>query len=79
MEPSQMDCPVKKNFEKTLLAVKEFGKAMRSLRRTQSQCDRCPTASACPLQQQVGQAIEEAVLEIAEEWGLGREFDEQRG
>ncbi len=67
---SRTDCPVQLTFESTLQAAKVFGQSIRKLRRSLLSCANCTGVDDCPIRQKVGEAIDMAIIEITDEWGL---------
>ncbi len=67
------NCPVSPAFDQALSSAKEFTRAIRRLRRALMSCDRCTGIDECPIRMQVGGAIDAAIVEVTDEWGLASE------
>ena len=70
---TRANCPVKLPFADALNSAKAFNRAIRLLRRSLMGCDRCTGVDECPIRAQVGQAIDQAIVELTDEWGLADE------
>ncbi len=67
---TRVNCPVRIPFDDALKSAEAFGKAIRLLRRSLLNCDQCSGVDECPIRKQVGEAIDIAIQEVTDEWGL---------
>ncbi len=70
---TRTNCPVILPFADALNSAKAFTKAIRCLRRSLLKCDQCSGVDDCPIRKQIGQAIDIAILEVTDEWGLAHD------
>jgi hypothetical protein len=67
---ARKDCPLREDAGKVIRLGDEIVKSIRRLRIKMRQCDECPDYIDCPLIDEWNAAIDQAVTEINEEWGL---------
>jgi hypothetical protein len=64
------DCPVCHHAQQVLALSKELSQAMRQLRRSLRKCEGCPHMETCPLWRSFNALVDQAILEVNQEWGL---------
>lgn len=69
-ERSRRNCPVKKEAEETAKLGNEMLKRMRRLRKHFRYCHRCVDYDGCPVLAEFSAAVDQALLELYEEWNL---------
>ena len=65
-----IDCPVKKEAERTIELSENYLRSLRRLRRSLRKCRNCPGRQGCQLLEGWNRQIEQAITEVHEEWGL---------
>ncbi len=69
MNPST-NCPVIREAHDILSCEEELTRKMRHFRSTLKRCRRCPLKGNCEGLKMVDQAIDQALRQVIEEWGL---------
>ncbi len=68
-----LTCPVIRRARRTVKLSNNLEKEMRQLRRDLLRCRRCPRSvngGSCPMLAEYNDAIQQAILEINEEWNM---------
>jgi hypothetical protein len=66
-------CPILLEAQDVLAKAHDLQRAMRKLRRSTQRCVTCPEKTACPAMTYFAQAIDTAIRELWQEWGLSPE------
>lgn len=66
-------CPILLEAKNVLDKVHDLHRAIRKLRRSTQRCLTCPERSACPTLLYFAQAVDIAIREVRQEWGLDHE------
>lgn len=62
-------CPVARQANNVVRSSKETLRAIRRLRRSLLECQRCPAFVDCELREQFNQEVDVVIAEILDEWG----------
>ena len=63
-------CPTLLEAKSMLEKTRDLHRAMRRLRRSTQRCPTCPERAVCPSMRNVYQAMDGAIREVCQEWGL---------
>ncbi len=66
-------CPILLEARDLLDKAHDLQRAIRRLRRSTQRCLTCPERGVCPTQNYFAQAVDIAIRELRQEWGLDRE------
>jgi hypothetical protein len=66
-------CPVFLEAKLVLEKAQDLQRAVRHLRRSTQRCLTCPERQECPTMNYFAQAVDTAIRELRQEWGLDRE------
>ncbi len=66
-------CPILLEARNVLDKAQDLHRAIRKLRRSTQRCLTCPERSACPTMSYFAQAVDIAIREVRQEWGLDHE------
>jgi hypothetical protein len=66
-------CPILLEARMVFEKAQDLHRAMRSLRRSTQRCPTCPENAQCPTLRYFAHAIDTAVREVRQEWGLDNE------
>ena len=66
-------CPIYLEAREVLDKAHDLHRAVRKLRRSTQRCVTCPERAECPTQSYFAQAMDTAIRELWQEWGLDRE------
>jgi hypothetical protein len=65
-----IDCPVRPHADQAVASARQLNKNLHQLRLAMKACPTCDQSDACPLLIEFHQALNAALQEIYEEWGL---------
>jgi hypothetical protein len=63
-------CPILIEAKTVLEKAHDLHRAVRNLRRSTQRCSTCPERSECPTLGYFAQAVDMAIRELRQEWGL---------
>ena len=66
-------CPTLLEAKSVLEKTRDLQKAIRKLRRSTQRCPTCPERAECPVMRSFAQAMNAAIREVSQEWGLDQE------
>jgi hypothetical protein len=66
-------CPVFLEAREVLDKAQDLHRAVHKLRRSTQRCITCPERAECPTQSYFAHAVDTAIRELRQEWGLDRE------
>jgi hypothetical protein len=66
-------CPILLEAKSVLEKAQDLHRAIRKLRRSTQRCFTCPEREQCPTMRYFAHALDTAVRELRQEWGLDRE------
>jgi hypothetical protein len=66
-------CPILLEAKGVLDKAHDLHRAIRKLRRSTQRCLTCPERSVCPTMSFFAQAVDTAIRELRQEWGLDHE------
>jgi hypothetical protein len=66
-------CPVLLEAKSVLDKAQDLHRAIRKLRRSTQRCLTCPENLECPSMRYFAQAVDIAIREVRQEWGLDTE------
>ena len=66
-------CPILLEARGVLDKAQDLHRAIRRLRRSTQRCLTCPERSECPTMSYFAQAVDTAIRELRQEWGLDKE------
>jgi hypothetical protein len=66
-------CPTLLEARSVLEKTKDLQKAIRKLRRSTQRCPTCPERAECPTMRGFSQAMDAALREVWQEWGVDEE------
>jgi hypothetical protein len=66
-------CPILLEARQVLEKAHDLHRAMRKLRRSTQRCITCPEKNECPTLSYFASAVDSAIRELRQEWGLERE------
>jgi hypothetical protein len=66
-------CPILLEAKEVLEKTQDLHRAIRRLRRSTQRCLTCPERSECPTLTYFAQAVDTAIREVRQEWGLDHE------
>lgn len=66
---SMQHCPVTQQANNVLRSTKETRRALRRLRQSLMNCDRCSAIEHCELRDHFNMQVDQAIAQINEEWG----------
>ena len=66
-------CPILLEAGDMLAKAHDLQQAMRKLCRSTQRCVTCPEKAACPTMTYFAQAVDTAIRELWQEWGLSQE------
>lgn len=66
-------CPILLEAREVLDKAHDLHRAIRRLRRSTQRCYTCPEKGECPTPSYFAQAIDSAIRELRQEWGLDQE------
>jgi hypothetical protein len=69
MKPS--DCDVVREANEVLRKTEDLTKAYRKLKRSLKKCADCDFGDGCPAMRQESAAIDAALNQLVDEWGIG--------
>lgn len=67
------NCPIITEAKEVLDKTKDLHRAIRKLRISSQRCRTCPEHGECPTLQNISQAVDIAILELRQEWGMDHE------
>ena len=68
-------CPILQEAKGVLDKAQDLHRAIRRMRRSTQRCLTCPERAACPTTLFFAQAVNTAIRELNQEWGLDEESD----
>jgi hypothetical protein len=66
-------CPILLEAKGVLDKAQDLHRAIRKLRRSTQRCLTCPEKAECPTLSYFAQAVDNAIREVRQEWGLDQE------
>ncbi len=63
-------CPILLEAKEVLVKSHDLQRAIRRLRRSTQRCLTCPEKTTCPTMGYFAQAVDTAIRELRQEWGL---------
>jgi hypothetical protein len=66
-------CPILLEAKGVLDKANDLHRAIRKLRRSTQRCITCPERAECPTLSYFAQAVDTAIREVRQEWGLDKE------
>jgi hypothetical protein len=66
-------CPILLEARAVLEKAHDLHRAIRKLRRSTQRCVKCPERAECPTLSYFAQAVDTAIREVRQEWGLDQE------
>jgi hypothetical protein len=66
-------CPILLEAKDVLEKAHDLHRAVRKLRRSTQRCLTCPEKAECPTLSYFAQAVDTAIREVRQEWGLDKE------
>lgn len=66
-------CPILQEARDMLAKAHDLQRVMRKLRRSTQRCVTCPEKASCPTTTYFAQAVDTAIRELWQEWGLSPE------
>ena len=66
-------CPILLEVKGVFTKTQDLQRAIRRLRRSTQRCLTCPERAECPTLSCYAQAVDIAIRELRQEWGLDRE------
>jgi hypothetical protein len=66
-------CPILLEAKEVLEKAHDLHRAIRILRRSTQRCLTCPEKAECPTLTYFAQAVDSAIREVRQEWGLDQE------
>ena len=66
-------CPILLEARVVLDKAQDLHRAIRSLRRSTQRCPSCPNNLECPTMRYFAHAVDRAIREVRQEWGLDQE------
>ncbi len=66
-------CPILGEARSVLDKAQDLHRAIRSLRRSTQRCPTCPNNQQCPTMRYFAHAVDTAIREVRQEWGLDKE------
>jgi len=66
-------CPILLEARVVLDKAQDLHRAIRSLRRSTQRCPTCPNNQECPTLRYFAHAVDTAIREVRQEWGLDKE------
>jgi len=66
-------CPILLEARDVLDKAHDLHRAVRKLRRSTQRCITCPEKSECPTLSYFAHAVDTAIRELSQEWGLDKE------
>ncbi len=66
-------CPILLEAKDVLEKAHDLHRAIRHLRRSTQRCPTCPERAECPTMRYFAQAVDTAIREVRQEWGLDKE------
>ncbi len=66
-------CPIYLEARDVLDKAHDLHRAVRKLRRSTQRCITCPERAECPTHSYFSQAMDTAIRELWQEWGINRE------
>jgi hypothetical protein len=63
-------CPTLLEVRSVLEKTRDLQRAIRKLRRSTQRCPTCPERAECPTMRSFAQAMDSAIREVCQEWGL---------
>lgn len=66
-------CPILLEAKSVLEKTQDLHRAIRKLRRSTQRCPTCPENAECPTMRYFAHAVDTAIRELRQEWGLDKE------
>jgi hypothetical protein len=66
-------CPILLEAKSVLDKAQDLHRAIRKLRRSTQRCPTCPENAECPTMRYFAHALDTAIREVRQEWGLDQE------
>jgi hypothetical protein len=66
-------CPILLEAKSVLDKTQDLHRAIRKLRRSTQRCPTCPENAECPTMRYFAHAVDTAIREVRQEWGLDQE------
>jgi hypothetical protein len=66
-------CPILLEAKSVLEKAQDLHRAIRKLRRSTQRCHSCPERRECPTMHYFNHALDTAIREVRQEWGLDQE------
>lgn len=66
-------CPILLEAKSVLEKAQDLQRAIRKLRRSTQRCHTCPERLECPTTHYFNHALDTAIREVRQEWGLDQE------
>jgi hypothetical protein len=66
-------CPILLEAKSVLDKTQDLHRAIRKLRRSTQRCPTCPENLECPAMRYFAHAVDTAIREVRQEWGLDKE------
>jgi hypothetical protein len=66
-------CPILQEAKDVLEKAHDLNRAVRELRRSTQRCLTCPEKAECPTLSYFANAVDTAIREVRQEWGLDKE------
>ena len=66
-------CPILSEARSVLDRAHDLHRAVRRLRRSTQRCLTCPERANCPTQNYFAQAVDTAIRELRQEWGIDQD------
>jgi hypothetical protein len=66
-------CPILLEAKSVLDKTQDLHRAIRKLRRSTQRCPNCPENLECPALHYFAHAVDTAIREVRQEWGLDKE------
>jgi hypothetical protein len=66
-------CPILLEAKEVLDKAHDLHRAIRKLRRSTQRCTTCPERAECPTLSYFAHAVDTAIRELRQEWGLDQE------
>ncbi len=69
-------CPILLESRKLLEKTQDLHRSMRKFKRSTQRCSTCPGRADCPTMRYLSQALDVAIHELRQEWGVDETNDE---
>jgi hypothetical protein len=66
-------CPILLEAKNVLDTTQDLHRMIRKLRRSTQRCPTCPDSLECPTMRYFAHAVDTAIREVRQEWGLDKE------